>query len=261
MSLTLIEKIIDNIELAPDIYQMLICSEYIAKCAKPGQFVNIKCCEGTNAILRRPISICDVNREKNHVSLVYQKRGTGTEFLSKKRAGDTLDIIGPLGKGFDICDNNKSMAVIGGGIGIFPLLFLLKESSSLNKSAFIGFRNKDYAVLVDEYKKNVSNLFISTDDGSLGYKGVVTRLFQETLISEKYDIIYSCGPEKMMKRVAQLAIDAKIPCQLSLEQRMGCGIGACLACAVKIKTDETWQYKRVCKDGPVFLAEEVIFDE
>ena len=278
MSLVLIEQIINNIELAPDIYQMIIKSEYIAENARPGQFINIKCCEGINAVLRRPISICDVDKNKNHVTIVYQKRGAGTEFLSRKKTGDTLDLVGPLGGTFDITDKYRNIAVIGGGIGIFPLFFLLKESRSINKTAFIGFRSKAYSVLIDEYKKYSNDLFISTDDGSLGHKGFITDLFKNRIEQVKFDIIYTCGPEVMMKKVTQLALEAGLSCQVSLEQRMGCGIGACLACACKIKTKadnnisgdtkasntkdyDGWKYKRVCKDGPVFWGEEVVFDE
>lgn len=259
MSCILMEKIISNREVCPDIFEMTIRSDYIAQRAKPGQFINIKCCEGLNTILRRPISICSVNRNGSTITILFQKKGTGTEYLSKKNPGDFLDLIGPLGGSFDLSDQYEKIAVIGGGIGIFPLLFLLKESKSIHKTAFIGFRNKDNSVLMDDFKVNTHELLVSTDDGSMGYKGFITDLLEERIMTEKYDIIYTCGPELMMKKAVDTAIKYGIKCQASLEQRMGCGIGACLACACKIKTGDGWQYKRVCKDGPVFWGEEVEF--
>jgi len=264
MQLVLFEKIIYNEVLTPDIYRLVFRSEYIAQNAKPGQFVNIKCCEGVNTILRRPISICDVDKDNNYVTIVYQKRGKGTEYLSRTRAGDTLDVIGPLGKSFETSDQYKNMAIVGGGIGIFPLLFLLKESKSLRKTAFIGFRNKENSVLIDEFRRYADDLVISTDDGSLGHKGFITDILRDRITDEKFDIIYTCGPEVMMKKVARIADQAGVPCQVSLEQRMGCGIGACLACVCRIKINsdkennsQSWYYRRVCKDGPVFWGDQV----
>ncbi|NSW89964.1 MAG: dihydroorotate dehydrogenase electron transfer subunit [Firmicutes bacterium] len=266
MSLMLQEEIVCNRELVTGIYQLTFRSAYVSQNAKPGQFVNIKCCEGFNAILRRPVSICSVDRENKNVTIVFQKRGTGTSYLAKKRAGDVLDLIGPLGSHFDLSENYKNIAVVGGGIGIFPLLFLLEQKQCVHKTAYIGFRSKNYVVLEEAFKHNSHELIISTDDGSLGQKGFITdllekRILEEGIKGEKYDIIYTCGPGPMMKKVVELASKAGIKCQVSLEQRMGCGIGACLACACKIKLRDDWQYKRVCKDGPIFWGEEVDFDD
>lgn len=190
-----------------------------------------------------------------------------------------MDIIGPLGSTFDLSDNYNSIAIVGGGIGIFPLLFLMKQTKAFHKTAYIGFRSKNYTLLIDEFKENSNELLISTEDGSLGYNGFITDLLAEEILTrktiedrfnkkiskemynKKYDIIYACGPEPMLSKTAKFSANAGIKCQISLEQRMGCGIGACLACACKIKKGDDWQYKRVCKDGPVFWGEEVIFDE
>lgn len=257
------EKIIKNYQLGPAIYMMEIASGYISRNALPGQFVNIKCCEGLNALLRRPISICSVNREAGSFNIVYQLKGTGTELLAKKTAGDTVDIIGPLGKAFDLDPKYKKIAVLGGGIGIFPLLFLLRESKADIKKAFLGFRNKELIVLKNEFSE-VSDISISTDDGSEGYHGLVTDLLDKALSDKSIDIIYTCGPMPMIKKAAELAGKYSIPCQVSMEQRMGCGIGACLVCACKTKaglSDTEWKYSHVCKDGPVFWSTEVIFEE
>lgn len=253
---------IDCIEkLTPDICIMKIKSEYIAMNATPGQFVDVKCCEGINALLRRPISICSVDREKKTFDIVFQLKGKGTEILAQKVAGDRVDIIGPLGRPFDISNKYKKIAVVGGGIGVFPLLFLLQQSSASSRTAFLGFRNKECAVLTDEFKKQTNFFNMATDDGSAGKKGFVTDMLKESLENESYDIIYACGPMPMLKLIAAIAEGKGIRCQVSLEQRMGCGIGACLVCACKTKHEEGWKYSHVCKDGPVFWSDEVMFEE
>ncbi|MDP4094574.1 MAG: dihydroorotate dehydrogenase electron transfer subunit [Bacillota bacterium] len=251
-------KRIENI--APGIFLMNIESGYIAENAKPGQFVNIKCCEGLNALLRRPISICRVDRSEGTFDIVFQVKGTGTEFLCRKQAGETVDLIGPLGNSFDIDDKYENIAVVGGGIGIFPLLFLLNEKKATKKTAFLGFRNKELIVLRKEFEQASDKLNISTDDGSEGYNGLITDLLEKDIVQAGYDMIYTCGPTPMIKKVCNIADSSSIKCQVSLEQRMGCGIGACLVCACKTKYGDDWEYSHVCKDGPVFSSSEVIFE-
>jgi len=260
MSKILKEKIISVEKLTPLLFKLTLQSEYIAKNAKPGQFVNIKCSGGTDALLRRPISICCVNREQSLFDIVFEVRGRGTEILSQKKPGDILDILGPLGKPFYVPKDNSKIAVVGGGIGIFPLLFLLKELKHTQNSAFLGFRSAENAVLLDEFKKECKNVYVTTDDGSLETKGFVTEILEQKLTEESYDIIYTCGPLAMMKRVNDLAQKHEIMCQVSFEERMGCGIGACLVCACKTRKDDGWQYSHVCCDGPVFWGSDVIFD-
>ncbi|MCR4434348.1 MAG: dihydroorotate dehydrogenase electron transfer subunit [Clostridiales bacterium] len=263
------EKILRSEALARSIYRMTVESEYISQTARPGQFVNLKCSDGIEPVLRRPISICRVNREQKTFELVFQVRGRGTELLSRKKAGDSVDILGPLGNPFEISAHYKKIAVVGGGIGIFPLLFILDEYGkhrednlkAFDLSAFIGFRDKDSIVLKDEFEKACDTCRISTEDGSAGCRGFVTGLLEEELSRKHYDIIYTCGPTAMMKKVAETAGLYKVPCQVSLEQRMGCGIGACLVCACKTKYGDGWEYSHVCKDGPVFWCDRVIFDE
>ncbi|MCX7922944.1 MAG: dihydroorotate dehydrogenase electron transfer subunit [Clostridia bacterium] len=261
MSKVLKEKIYSIEKLAPNIFKMTVESEYIAKNAVPGKFVNVKCGEGINALLRRPISICSIDREKHTFDIVFQLKGIGTEILSQKQAGAEVDLIGPLGQPFDLSDEYKNIAVIGGGIGVFPLLSLLKEKKSVSKTAFLGFRNKEYIVLMDEFKSASDRLFISTDDGSAGHKGLIIDLLEKDLLENNFDLIYTCGPLPMIKKVVEIANKNGIKCQVSLEQRMGCGIGACLVCACKTKLGDEWEYSHVCKDGPVFWSDEVIFDE
>lgn len=254
------EEIIKNEKAAPSIFKMTIYSPYIADNAQPGQFINIKCSEGLTALLRRPISICRVDRARKEVEFLYQIKGTGTEYLSRKKPGDLVDVMGPLGKGFWKGESER-IAVVGGGIGIFPLLFLLEEKQSVDKYTFLGFRSIEFEVLKKEFKTASSEVMVSTDDGSLGYKGLVTDLLEEKLKEIRFDIIYTCGPTPMIKKVIDTANRHDIPCQVSMEQRMGCGIGACLVCACKTKAGSGWEYSHVCKDGPVFWSNEVILDE
>jgi len=261
MSRVLREQIEKTEQLAKGIYRMTIKSEYVSENAKPGQFVNVKCSEGINALLRRPISICKVDKDRATFDIVFQIKGIGTEYLSQKNTGSEIDIIAPLGTPFHLDDGYRKIAVVGGGIGIFPLLYTLREIKGAEKRAYIGFRNKDFAVLVDEFESNCNVLNISTDDGSMGYKGLVTDILEDDLKSCSFDIIYTCGPTPMLKKVVEIAKKNNIKCQVSMEQRMGCGIGACLVCACKTKKEDGWEYRHVCKDGPVFWSDEVIFDE
>lgn len=261
MSRILNEKVEGVEKLSDSIYKMTLNSEYIAQKAKPGQFINIKCCDGINALLRRPISICSVDKDKKNIDIVFQIKGIGTEYLSQKKSGDKVDLIGPLGNPFTVLEEYKNIAVVGGGIGVFPLLYLLNEIKDSKKSAFLGFRSKNFVVLKDEFKKACDKLVITTDDGSEGYSGLITEPLEEEIKNNKFDIIYTCGPTPMIKKVVDIANKNKIKCQVSLEQRMGCGIGACLVCACKTKSDDGWKYSHVCKDGPVFWSSEVIFDD
>ncbi|MCX7843404.1 MAG: dihydroorotate dehydrogenase electron transfer subunit [Clostridia bacterium] len=261
MSKVLKEKIVAISKLAQDIYKMTFLSRYVAKNSMPGQFVNINCQEGIDALLRRPISICSVDRQLDTFDIVFQVKGAGTEYLAKKQLGDEIDMIGPLGKPFTIFPKNERVAVVGGGIGIFPLHNLLKECRWGEKKAFLGFRSAGCIVMESEFKSACDELFISTDDGSIGHKGLVTDLLEQEIQNGSFDIIYTCGPTPMIKKVAEIAAAHGIKCQVSLEQRMGCGIGACLVCACKTKSGDGWQYSHVCKDGPVFWSDEVIFDE
>jgi len=140
------------------------------------------------------------------------------------------------------------------------LYFLIKSLKNCIVNVFLGFRNKEFVMMEDKFKIYSNNVTISTDDGSYGYSGLIVNYFKET-IGDNYDVIYSCGPNPMLKAVSRVAKEHGIKCQVSLEQRMGCGIGACLVCACRIKKGDEWDYKHVCKDGPVFWSDEVIFDE
>jgi len=267
MAKALKEKVLSLKMLSHSVFRMSIESEYISSTALPGQFVNIKCGDGINNILRRPISICGVDRQKGTFDIAFQVRGKGTRLLSEYSGEDLIDLTGPLGNSFSlphslIPQKHSKVAAVGGGIGIFPLLFLLKEMNNAEKHAYLGFRDCRSMVMVEDFREVTDKLLISTDDGSAGYKGAVTDLFEQHIKTwDKPDIIYACGPVPMLRKIVSIAQAHDIMCQVSMEQRMGCGIGACLVCVCATRQDDGWKYSRVCKDGPVFWGQDVIFEE
>ena len=235
--------------LAEGIYDFTVKAPEIVKNTIPGQFLHILCSD--KVFLRRPISICDAEGEE--LRFIFEVKGEGTKELAEKKVGDMIDIMGPLGNSF-IDGEYKKPAVIGGGIGVFPLFKLTKELK--NATVFLGFRSKDRVVMEDEFKA-VAETFVSTDDGSYGYNGYAVTLLKEHIEKNGCDVIYSCGPAPMLSAVKKIAAEYNIPCRVSLEQRMGCGVGACLVCSWETIFEGTDKYKRVCKDGPVFWASEV----
>jgi len=255
-------KLIKKEKLKEDIYKFSVYSEEMCNLAKPGHFLEIKVIKGIEPLLRRPISIYNVNKEENLIEFIFQVKGKGTLILSEVEIGSEIDIIGPIGNGvFDI-KNYKNVSIIGGGIGTFPLYELAKNlKDNANVNIYIGFRNKDLVVLENEFEQVSNKLVITTDDGSYKEKGFAINKLKEDIITAKEipEIIYACGPLPMLKAVKQLAQEQNIPCQLSLEEKMACGLGVCLGCAVKMVSDnaEIPTYKHVCKDGPVFWANEV----
>lgn len=246
-------KIVENLKLCEDVYEMIIEGPQIAKEAKPGQFLHIKVNRGFGVLLRRPFSISRIYRDEGNLSLIYQVIGKGTSEMTSFKKNEYLDVMGPLGNGFPLI-YGKRCAVIGGGMGIAPLVEL--ASSLKGCDAYLGFRNNTFKLT--EFGKVCKELFVATEDGSMGSKGYVTDLIKDI---KKYDIVYTCGPKSMMKKVKELCEASSVRCFVSIEERMGCGIGACLVCACKIKEGETWHYRKVCTDGPVFEAGEVDFDD
>ena len=245
--------ILSQREVAPNIYQAWIQNKDLAEQAKPGQFLHIQCGDAVSMPLRRPISICDVQGE--NLCFIYEVKGRGTKALSENTG--TLDILGPVGNGFTISpDTYHNPAVVGGGIGVYPMLYLTKQLSGA--SAYLGFRNKSLVTLEDEFKSAASYLSVSTDDGSYGNYGFALDCLKKDFADKQFDIIYACGPKGMLRAVQAFAKEAGVPCQISLEERMGCGIGACLTCSCETHEEGAGKYKRVCRNGPVFWAEEVV---
>ncbi|MCR6107141.1 dihydroorotate dehydrogenase electron transfer subunit [Salipaludibacillus agaradhaerens] len=251
-------SVIEQSLRAPGIYEMTLYGESVNMMTTPGQFLHIKVEEGISPLLRRPISICDVNLEKKELSIIYRVEGKGTTLLSRKKSGDMVNVLGPLGKGFPIHDEDegKTALLIGGGVGIPPLYYLAKKlvEAGINVETVLGFRTAHDIFLEEEFAL-LGNLHISTEDGSKGTKGFVTTILEQS--SFRYDTFYSCGPLPMLRAVEAATVT---PGYVSLEERMGCGVGACLACVCDtIHAEEgSKDYRKVCSDGPVFRAGEVV---
>ncbi len=243
--------ITDNSMLAEDIYSMWLEAKDIADNAKPGQFVSLYCKDGSR-LLPRPISICEIDRAKGAVRLVYRVAGKGTKEFALLKGQDTIEAMGPLGNGFTL--EGKKALLIGGGIGIPPMLELAKQLNC-EKEIVLGYR--DIPFLNQEFVP-YGKVYISTEEGTIGTKGNVLDAIREHHLEA--DIIFACGPTPMLRGIQSYALERGIRAQLSLEERMACGIGACLGCVCKTKeTDHhsNVKNKRICKDGPVFYAQEV----
>ena len=251
-------KIVTKEQLKNDIFKFVIASEKMASIALPGQFLEIRVNDDIEPFLRRPISIYKIDKAKNQLEFIFQVKGKGTEILSGKQVGDKISIMGPLGKGTFAFQNCKKISIIGGGIGVFHLYELARQASqNAEVTTYLGFRNKDFVVLEEEFSKVSNKLVITTDDGTYGENGFAMNYLKADCENEKPDCIFACGPLPMLKAIRDFAIQNNIPAQVSLEERMGCGIGICLGCAVKDKKAEG--YKHVCKDGPVFNVNDVEF--
>jgi len=231
---------------------MVLCPE-VAEEAKPGQFVHIKV-EGFT--LRRPISICDIDRRNGSIRIVFEIRGRGTAKLTDANVGDSIDMIAPLGNGFSLFDDiapDRRIITVGGGIGVAPLLGAAKHFRE-SATAILGFRSYDKIILANDFKQNDVHVITCTDDGSVGFKGTVTAPLEAELAKNDVDMVYACGPQPMLAAIVKVCEKAGVKCELSLEQRMGCGVGACAVCACEVKSGMLM----VCKDGPVFKGEEVV---
>lgn len=237
-------------QLGERIFQIRLFSPKIAKLAKPGQFCNIKVSEGDFPLLRRPFSVSNV--EGDSIYFLFDIHGEGTKILSEKVPGDELDILGPLGNGFNYDGDYYTAIIVAGGLGSAPFPFLTSKLDGKEIVSFVGARNSSL-VLTEDFQ----NVNIATDDGSLGFKGTVVELLTNYI--EKNNLtsfrIYACGPNLMLKALQQICIERNYDCQISVECAMACGFGICQGCPVETTDGEG--YKLVCKDGPVFEAKEI----
>ncbi len=220
---------------------------------RAGQFLHIQCGEGH--LLRRPISVCLCMEDAPHdtARIVFEVRGEGTRWLAQRQVGDKLNVLGPLGNGFQITPEDR-LLLVGGGIGVPPLLGQAAYTAK-KATAVLGFRSADRAMLVEDYQNYCKEVYLCSDDGSMGRHGFVDAQLRDIFEKDRdFTAVLACGPKPMLKNVAKVAAEYGVPCQVSLEERMACGVGACLGCAVQM-ADGTM--KHVCKDGPVFDAKEV----
>jgi len=280
-------KILSNRKIKDNFYRCIFSAPRIAKHALPGQFVNVKVSDTCQPLLRRPFSIFRVRGTgypplkrwravRVQVEILYAVVGEASRVLSQKKPGEYLDVIGPLGNGFDYRTPNpepRTPVLVAGGMGVAPLVFLaekLRKSTvpsfakasegrhSPQSTVLIGAKTKSQILCEKEFKGLNCEVKIATDDGSRGFKGKVSGLLKHLLLTMDYRLwtIYTCGPRPMLQQVSRISVDYNVPAQISLEEHMACGIGACLGCAVNTVDG----YKRVCKEGPVFMADEIIWE-
>lgn len=246
--------VISQEKIASDVYSLWIETEDIAEQAKPGQFVSLYC-RDQSRMLPRPISICQIDRERKALRLVYRVAGKGTEEFSKLTKGHHIQAMGPLGNGFPLeRAQGKRVFLMGGGIGIPPMVETARALEG-EKMAIAGYRDE---IFLDQELGANSVLYIATEDGTKGTKGNVLDAIRENNLQA--DVIFACGPTPMLRAIKEYALKEDIECWISMEERMACGIGACLACVCRSKEVDDHSHvhnKRICKEGPVFLSTEV----
>lgn len=231
---------------------LVLESPALAEAAQPGQFLHIRC---GGSQLRRPISIAGVSGHQ--LTIIFEVKGQGTAWLSQRNPGDVLDVLGPLGHGFPQIPGR--VLLVGGGVGVPPMHFAAQRASAAD--AVLAFRSADRALLQQEFKGLCGHVTVMSDDGSIGTQGFAAQGAAAMLEAHSYDAVFACGPKIMLKTTFEACRKAGVPCYVSLEERMGCGLGACLTCATPIRSaDGSRTVKEVCKDGPVFRGEEVIWD-
>lgn len=250
-------EVVSHFPIADSIYELTLSGPMVEEMNEPGQFVHVKVSSGLDPMLRRPISIASINKEQNEFTIIYRKQGRGTSLLAEKKQGELVDVLGPLGHGFPVeqVGTGATAILVGGGIGVPPLYELAKQlvNKGVKVISILGFQNES-AVFYESKFAEFGETYIATVDGSYGTKGFVTDVLSTKNISG--DILYSCGPTPMLRAIETASYAPKV--YLSLEERMGCGIGACFACVCHVKDDpDGHTYKKVCSDGPVFRAGEV----
>ncbi len=250
-------KILYNKRIKGNYFHLVLRAPKITKETLPGQFINIKVNDAYDPLLRRPFSIHRVKGA--NIELLYEVVGQATESLSHRKPGEYLNIIGPLGNGFTPDTKRRTLNIlIAGGMGVAPLMFLAEKLTQSKVTVLIGAKTKDQLLCEKDFKGLGCDVKIATDDGSKGFKGKVTdllRSFLRTTNDERRTTIYACGPKPMLKEISRISKKHNIPAQVSLEEHMACGIGVCLGCVVNTKEG----FRRVCKEGPVFNGDEIIW--
>ena len=249
-------KLLYNKRVRGSYFCGIIDAPKIAKKAGPGQFVNVKISQDADPLLRRPFSIHGVRGSS--IKILYEVVGLATGILSEKKAGEYLDIIGPLGEGFSII-NSRISIIVAGGMGVAPLVFLAEKIKKGKTLVLIGAKTKNQILCKKDFRSLGCEVKISTDDGSKGFQGKVTELLEQILHARQYALdsisLYACGPRPMLKAISRICGEYHIAAQISLEEHMACGFGACLGCVVNTKEG----FQRVCKEGPVFSADQILW--
>ncbi len=246
-----------NVLIAPEVYELTVSAPRIASALAPGQFVHVRVTQTTDVLLRRPLSVHRVTGDE--LTILYHVVGRGTDMLSRSRVGDQLDLIGPLGRGWRVPGDARSALVVAGGLGAAPMGMLVEalKATGVRTTVVMGALDREGLLATDFFASTCERLEITTDDGSAGRCGLVTVVLDDLITEVLPDVVYTCGPEPMQRAVARIAGEAGIECQVSLERRMACGVGACLSCVVPTRDG----LKRACVDGPVFDATEVFWDD
>lgn len=262
-------QVLKNEFVATNTIRMRLANSDITQTARPGHFVNIRVRNELTPLLRRPFSLHRINQTRGWLEILFDIRGKGTEILSQIQPGTEISVLGPLGQPFKIQPGLKYAMLIGGGLGIAPLLFLAEwlRERHIETHCFYGVRAKSFFCTIEDFEARGVQMHLATDDGSVGHAGFVTDLFVSQFNPEKFSekscSIFACGPPVMLRKVQEFGLSHDIETQLSLESMMGCGFGVCVGCAVPAKNpvNENEKYKLVCQHGPVFHAEEVIIPD
>jgi len=256
-------EVVENSPLLDDVFDLYLYAPDAVKAAQAGQFLSLF--TGNPAqLLPRPLSLCDIDKKRGIFRIIYRVVGSGTAELAKLSKGDKVRVLGALGSHYQLQAKHKSFALLGGGMGAPPMLALAKkirnEMPDAHIVTFLGFRDKSHVMLEQDFKKYADTVLVATDDGSYGIKGNSVGVLKDNFSS--FDTFFACGPHVMLKHLAQFANEQNMPCFVSIEERMACSIGACLACVCKVVTDDEtgFTYKRVCSHGPVFNAKELVWE-
>ena len=265
--------VISNTEVAPGYFRMRLSAPAWISRSIPGQFVMVKVRDSIDPLLRRPFGLFDIGSvdsvypgddKREYFELLYRVVGKGTNVMAELHHGDHLDILGPLGKGFDMGSLGSEKILVGGGVGLAPLYYLAKELAKDSPvRLFAGGRGRDDIICITEFERLGIETYVSTDDGTLGEEGLVTDVLERYLADSRGEkSIFACGPIPMLKVVARIAEMSGVPCQVSLEAYMACGVGACLGCVIKGRnhSEESPDYRCVCKEGPVFDSKDLLWD-
>lgn len=251
-------RVLKNRQVANGVFELELSAPPEVLCAASGTFLHIAV---DGVFLRRPFSIHRTDPEKKTAAVACAVRGEGTRLLGETEAGTDLDVLGPLGNGFALPDGAGRVLLIGGGMGAAPLLHAAQWLNGRAAcDAVLGFASEKNAFALDRFGACCESLRVATDDGSLGETGSACDAAARRIERVRPDAVWACGPVGMYRALQELSCLDGIDCRVSLEERMGCGVGACLTCSCKIRAGEGWTYRRVCADGPVFALREVVFD-